>query len=70
MKNTLESGSFTGTDRRSALIGIYPEPTNFAVPALDQYDASETYHAFDDRGLEIVPQALVAYVDFHQRQWL
>ena len=70
MKNTIESGAFTGTDRRIALIGCYPESTYFAVPALDQYDASEAYRAFDDRGLEVVPQALVACVDFHQRQWL
>jgi hypothetical protein len=70
MKNTLESGAFTGTDRRIAHIGCFPELTYFAVPVLDQYDASETYNAFNDRGLEAVPQALVAYADFHQCQWL
>jgi len=70
MKNRLESGAFTGTDRCVALIGCYPESINIAVPVLDQYDASETYHAFNDRGLEAVPQALVAYADFHQHQWL
>ncbi len=70
MKNTLESGAFTGTDRRIALIGCYPESTNFALPVLDQYEASETYNASNNRRLEAVPQALVAFADFHQRQWL
>lgn len=68
MRNTIDSRAFTAADMRIALSEIYPDSTYGAVPALDQYDALEAYRAFDDGGLGAVPQALLAYVNFHQRQ--
>lgn len=68
MKNTTDSSAFTAADMRVALSEIYPDSTYGAVPALDRYDALEAYRAYDDGGLEEVPQAHAAYVDFHQRQ--
>ena len=62
MRDTTESNTYTAADVRLAVSEIYP--------ALDQYDALEVYRAYDDGGLEEIPQALAAYVDFHQRQWL
>lgn len=70
MKNGIDSSAFTATDMRIALSEIYPDSAYGAVPALDRYDALEAYRAYDDGGLEAVPQALEAYLDFHQRQWL
>ena len=70
MRNKIDSGAFTATDMRLALSEIYPDSTYGAVPALDRYGAVEAYRAYDDGGLEAVPQALAAYVDFHQRQWM
>ncbi len=70
MTDTTESNTYTAADVRLALSEIYPDSTYGAVPALDQYDALEAYRAYDDGGLEAVPQALAAYVDCHQRQWL
>ena len=70
MRDTTESNTYTAADVRLALSEIYPDSTYGAVPALDQYDALEAYRAYDDGGLEEIPQALAAYVDFHQRQWL
>ena len=70
MENTIDSSTFTAADVRIALSEIYPESTYAAVPVLDQYDELEVYRAFDDGGLEAVPQALEAYVDFHRRQCL
>ncbi len=70
MRNTIHSSAFTATDMRIALSEIYPDSTYGAVPALDRYDALEAYRVYDDGGLESVPQALAAYVDFHQHQWM
>ena len=70
MRNKIDSGAFKATDMRLALSEIYLDSTYGAVPALDRYDAVEAYRAYDDGGLEAVPQALAAYVDFHQRQWM
>ncbi len=55
---------------RLALNEAYPDSTYGAVPALDQYDAVEACHAFDDGELKTVPKALAAYADHYQRQWL
>ena len=70
MRDTTESNTHMAADVRLALSEIYPDSTYGAVPALDQYDALEAYRAYDDGGLEEIPQALAAYIDFHQRQWL
>lgn len=70
MQDTTESNTYTVADVHLALSEIYPDSTCGAVPALNQYDALEAYRAYDDGGLEAVPQALATYVDFHQRQWL
>lgn len=70
MKDTTESNTYTTADVRLALSEIYPDSTYGAVPALDQSDALEAYRAYDDGSLEEIPQALAAYIDFHQRMWL
>jgi len=70
MENSLDTSTFTAADVRIALSEVYPESTYGAVPALDRYDALDAYRAYEDGGLEAVPQALAAYVDFHQRQWI
>lgn len=70
MNSTNSSSAFTAADMRIALSDVYPEATYGAVPVLDQYDALETYRAFDDGGLEAVPQAFATYADFQQRQWM
>ena len=70
MRDTTESNTYTTAEVRPALSEIHPDSTYGAVPALDQYDALEAYRAYDNGGLEAVPQALAAYIDFHQRQWL
>lgn len=70
MRDKIDSSVFTATDMCLALSEIYPDATYGVVPALDRYDAVEAYRAYDDGGMEAVPQALAAYVDFHQRQWL
>jgi hypothetical protein len=70
MRCATDLAAYTATDRRIAHSDIYPVSTCDVVPALDRYDAVEAYRAYDDGGLEAVPEALAAYVDFHQRQWL
>ena len=70
MRDTTESNTYTAADVRLALSEIYTDSTYGAVPALNQYDALEAYRAYDGGGLEEIPQALAAYIDFHQRQWL
>ncbi len=55
---------------RITLSEIYPDSTYGAIPALDQHDTLEAYRAYDDGGMETMPEVLAAYVDFHQRQWL
>ena len=57
-------------EKQTALSEIYPVSTDGAVPALDQYAAPEAYREHDNDGLEAIPGALAAYLDFHQRQWL
>jgi len=70
MENTLDSGTFTATVVRIALGEVCPESTYGALPAQDRYDAVEAYRLYEDGGLEAAPQALAAYVDIHQRQWM
>ena len=60
MKDTTESNTYIADDVCLAVSEIYP--------VLDQNDALEAYRAYDDGGLEEIPQALAAYVDFQQRQ--
>ena len=70
MKNTNNSGAYAAADTRIPLSEIYPKTTYGTVPVLDQYAELEAYRAFDDGGMEAVSQALPAYVDFHQHQWI
>ncbi len=70
MRDTTESNACAATEVRLALNEAYPDSTYGAVPALDQYDSVEDYHAFDGGELKTVPKALAAYVDHHQHQWL
>ena len=65
MTNRLDANEFTATDLRIALNEIYPEATYGAIPVIDQYNALESYLAFDDCVLAGAPQALVANVS-HQ----
>ena len=67
MSNRIEPNA---TEIRIALREIYQGSAYGAVPALDQHDALEVYRAYDDGGMEAIPEALAAYVDFHQRQSL
>lgn len=70
MTNENQQSAFSAAEIRIALSEIDPESTHGAVPVFDQYDALETYRAYDGGGLESVPQALAAYVDAQQRLWL
>jgi len=53
-----------------ALSDAYPESTYGAVPVIDQYDALEAFLAFDDGALAELPNALAAYVDHQQHNFL
>ncbi len=66
MTNRFGPHEFTATDLRIALNEIYPEATYGAIPVIDQYNALETYLAFDDGALAEAPQALAAYVSYQQ----
>lgn len=61
MKNTID---FTAMNRPVRPSEIYPESGHVGVRAVNQY---ESYLVFND---EVVPQALEAYLNLHQRQWL
>jgi hypothetical protein len=52
--------------------GEFELQTSFwALSQLDERDALELrYRAIDDRGLEDVPDALAAYLDFNQEKWV
>ncbi len=66
MSNATPNDTPTASDLRIALSDIYPDATYGAVPVVDQCDALEAYHAFDDGGLAEAPLALAAYVDHLQ----
>ena len=70
MRETTKSNTYAVADVRLAFSEIYPDSTYGAVPAVNQYDALEAYRAYDDGGLDELPQALAPYVDFYQQQWL
>ena len=70
MRETTKSNTYAVADVRLALSEIYSDSTYDAVPAVNQYDPLEAYRADDDGGLDELPQALAAYVDLYQRQWL
>ena len=62
MKHTTDAKTFTATDLRIALSEIYSDSTYGAIPVVDQYDALETYRAFEDGALAEAPLALDAYI--------
>ena len=66
MTNKVDANEFTATDLRIALNETFPEANYGAIPVIDQYDALETYLAFDDGALAEAPQALAAYVTHQQ----
>ena len=70
MNDTNDSSALTATDIRLALSEVYPDAAYGAIPVVDKRDALETYRAFVDGGLATIPEALAAYVDSHQLQWL
>ena len=66
MPDQYDADDFTTNDMRIALNEIFPDSTYGAIPVIDQYDALETYLAFDDGALAEAPQALAAYIDHQQ----
>ncbi len=66
MTNKFDPDEFSATDLTIALNEIYPEATYGAIPVTDQYDALAAYLAFDDGVLAEAPEALAAYVTYHQ----
>ncbi len=66
MPDQFDANDFTANDMRIALNEIFPDSTYGAIPVIDQYDALETYLAFDDGALAEAPQALAAYIDHQQ----
>lgn len=61
MKKIIDLRKFTATDIRIALNEIFPESTYGAVPVMDQYDALQAYHGFDDNALAEAPEILIAF---------
>jgi len=66
MPDQFDANEFTANDMMIALNEIFPDSTYGAIPVIDQYDALETYLAFDDGALAEAPQALAAYIDHQQ----
>ncbi len=62
MTKKFDANEFTATDLRIALNEIYPKSTYGAVPVIDQYDALQAYHAFDEDAFAEDPQALAAVI--------
>lgn len=67
MPDEFDIDGITATDMRIALNEFYPDSTYGSVPVIDQHDALEAYHAYDDGALAEAPQALAAYVGSQQR---
>ena len=67
MAKKINPHEMTSTDLMIALTEVYPETTYGSVPVIDQFEAFETYLAFEDGGLAEAPNALAAYVDHQQR---
>lgn len=68
MRNRIDSDALTAIDSRIAITEISPESTYISISVPDQYETVEAYRSFEIGGT--VPQALEAYIDFHQRQWM
>ncbi len=68
MIKKVEANEFTATDLRIALNEVFPESTYGAIPVIDQYDALETYLAFDYGAKAEAPVVLAAYIT-HMQHW-
>lgn len=66
MLSKFDPTMITAIDMRIALDENFPDSNYGAIPVIDQYDALETYLAFEDGTLAEAPQALVAYVTHQQ----
>ena len=56
----------SSTDMMIALNELFPDTSYSAVPVIDQFEALETYLAFEDGGLAEAPNALAAYISHQQ----
>jgi hypothetical protein len=70
LASTNQMSAFMASDISILLSEIDPDLSHGAIPVLDQCDALESYRAYDDAGLEAVPEALAAHIDSQQRMWL
>ena len=66
MASRININEISSTDLIIALNEVFPETSYGAVPAIDQFEALETYLAFEDGGLAEAPGALAAYVSHQQ----
>ncbi len=66
MESDFDFDGLTAGEMMLALTEAFPDTTHGAVPVIDQYDALEVFHAYDEGALAEVPNALAAYVDYQQ----
>ena len=66
MASKINPNEISSTDLMIALNEVFPETSYGAVPVIDQFEALETYLAFEDGRLAEAPSALAAYVNHQQ----
>ncbi len=66
MASRINPNEISSNDLMIALNEVFPETAYGAVPVIDQFEALETYLAFEDGGLAEAPRALAAYVSHQQ----
>lgn len=66
MASRINPSEISSTDLMIALNEVFPERSYGAIPVIDQFEALETYLAFEDGGLAEAPNALAAYVSQQQ----
>ena len=64
--NKSDEDRLFATDLENAPSDIYSEQIYGGEAVVDQDDALEAFHAYDDGTLAEAPQALAAYVNFQQ----
>lgn len=65
MASRIDPNEISSTDLMIALNEVFPDTNYGAVPVIDQFEALDTYLAFEDGGLVEAPNASAAYVS-HQ----
>ncbi len=66
MASRINPNEISSTDLMIELNEVFPDSNYGAIPVIDQFEALETYLAFEDGGLAEAPGALAAYVSHQQ----